>query len=98
MFVSGRLDLTAPNTATPLVPAGYAGGARRITNITLQAASANSGPIYIGGSDVVSTPLGSTTGIALKAGESESFSATDAADVFVAGAAGDSVRFRAKAI
>lgn len=96
MFVSGRLDLANPNTATPLV--SVSSNARRITNITIQASAANSGPVYVGGSDVVSTPIGSTTGIALKAGDSESFSATDAFDIFVAGAAGDSVRFRAKAI
>ena len=97
MFVSGRLDLAAPDTPTPLVgPA--AAPARRITNITIQAAAANSGPVYVGGADVVSTPIGSTTGIALAPGASESFSATDAADVFVAGPAGAAVRFRAKAL
>lgn len=97
MFVSGRLDLTNPNTPTPLVLATNT-PARRITNISIQAELENAGPVFVGGSDVVSDPLGSSTGIALYPGESETFSATDAADIFVAGAAGDAVRFRAKAI
>jgi hypothetical protein len=96
MFISGRLTLVAPDVATPLITGDHP--ARRITNITLQAADANVGPVYVGGSDVVSTPIGSTTGIALQPGAAESFSATDAADVFVAGPAGNAVRFRAKAL
>lgn len=98
MFVSGRLDLSAPNTPTPLVPRSNITSARRITNITIQAPSTNAGSVFVGGSDVVSTPAGSTTGIELTPGASESFSATDATDVFVSGAAGDAVRFRAKAM
>lgn len=97
MFVSGRLDLVNPNTPTPLVAAN-ATAARRITNIAIQAPIENTGPVAIGGSDVVNSPLGSSTGILLYPGESETLSATDAADVFVAGAAADAVRFRAKAI
>jgi hypothetical protein len=97
MFVSGRLDLTVPNTPTPLVAAN-ATAARRITNVSIQAPKENSGPVAIGGSDVLDSPLANATGIFLYPGDTESFSATDAADVFVSGAAGDAVRFRAKAI
>ena len=98
MFISGRLNITIANTPTPLVPRSDISAARRITNITVQAPSTNATPVYIGGADVVSTPAGNTTGIELAAGASESFSATDATDIFVAGAAGDAVRFRAKAM
>lgn len=98
MFVSGRLDLTNPHTPTPLVSLSDSSAARRITNIAVQAPKENSGPVAIGGIDVESDPIGSATGVLLYPGETESFSATDATDVFVSGAAGDAVRFRAKAL
>jgi hypothetical protein len=98
MFIDGRLDLITPNTPTPLVPPANNGPARRITNITLQAPSTNAASVFVGGSGVVSTPAGSTTGIELIPGATESFSVTDAADIFVAGPAAAVLRFRAKAI
>lgn len=98
MFSSGRLDLIQANTPTRLVPTTSASAARRITNITLQTPASNPGSVFVGGSDVVSTPSGSTTGIELPPGVSESFSATDASDIYVAGPVGAAVRFRAKAI
>lgn len=96
MFVSGRLDLVNAHAPTPLV--GLETPARRITNIAIQAEKENAGPVAVGGPDVESDPLTASTGILLYPGETESFSATDAADVYISGAAGDSVRFRAKAI
>lgn len=98
MFVSGRKDLPAPNVATRLVPQGSQ-PANRITNISLQAPSTNAGSVFVGGSDVVSSPAAATTGIELTAGATESFSCSDAADVWVAAtSAADAVRYRAKSL
>lgn len=98
MFTDGRTALAAPNVPQRLVALTDVTPARRITNITIQAPASNSASVFVGGATVVSTPAGSTTGVELAPGATESFSATDAADIYFAGAAGDVLRFRAKAL
>jgi hypothetical protein len=95
MFCDGRKAITTPNSATRLVSPGNQ-PENRITNISLQVPPDSEG-VYVGGSGVVST-AGSETGIYIGPGGSDSFSATDAADVFIAGPANAVVRWRAKAL
>lgn len=94
MFVSGGKTLGAANAVVRLVQPGTAAD-NRVTNVVIY----SSGTIAVGDSNVVATPAGAVVGALVTAGSSVSFSVTDLADVWVAGAAGgERVSWSAKAL
>ncbi len=101
MFISGGTDVPGTGVAVRLIAPNAVSAGHRITNATVQLPQSPVGGatfVAIGDENTVVSPAAAATGVQIYAGGSESLTATDLSDVWVASSVATRVTWHAKAV